>query len=236
MRSLTTPYYDISSEGLQSAKKLLNRMDYILDQDCLNENLRQFSQDIGWDHTYDLSKPGPHHEPARDRIHNDSIYEYLRAKNQFDIELYEWSKQKSLVVCPANTNASKTAAGTKHHNYQNYNIQNGTPLPTLSPTTYTAILKENSDTDLSSAKTLIKTNVTEVISRQNHTAMTTHELMIDIVKLILAIAIGVGIGTCILISISVQKKTPKLHRQQQDDTTEMASLMNDDSDDEEDQF
>lgn len=42
-----------------------------------------------------------HHEhpPTRDRLGNDTLYEYVKRRFRRDIELYEWSKERSIVVC-----------------------------------------------------------------------------------------------------------------------------------------
>ena len=44
--------------------------------------------------------PHPSHsEPPQERIPSD-VYEYLRAKNEWDIKLYEYSKTISVLKCP----------------------------------------------------------------------------------------------------------------------------------------
>jgi hypothetical protein len=42
------------------------------------------------------------HEPLRDRFGNDTLYEYVKRRFRRDIELYEWSKKRSIVVCNNN--------------------------------------------------------------------------------------------------------------------------------------
>jgi len=39
------------------------------------------------------------HPPTRDRFGNDTLYEYVKKRFRRDIELYEWSKERSIVVC-----------------------------------------------------------------------------------------------------------------------------------------
>lgn len=39
------------------------------------------------------------HAPTRDRLGNDTLYEYVKRRFRRDIELYEWSKERSIVVC-----------------------------------------------------------------------------------------------------------------------------------------
>ena len=36
---------------------------------------------------------------TRDRIANDTLFEYLQTRFRSDIELYEWSKTQSIVRC-----------------------------------------------------------------------------------------------------------------------------------------
>jgi hypothetical protein len=40
-----------------------------------------------------------HHAPLRDRFGNDTLYENVKTMFRRDIELYEWSKTHSIVVC-----------------------------------------------------------------------------------------------------------------------------------------
>ena len=39
------------------------------------------------------------HAPLRDRFGNDTLYEHVKRRFRRDIELYEWSKSRSIVVC-----------------------------------------------------------------------------------------------------------------------------------------
>lgn len=39
------------------------------------------------------------HGSIRDRFGNDTLYEFVKKRFQRDIELYEWSKKHSIVVC-----------------------------------------------------------------------------------------------------------------------------------------
>ena len=45
------------------------------------------------------SKLHREHTSARERIHNDTLYEFLLEKFRYDILLYEWGKNISLVDC-----------------------------------------------------------------------------------------------------------------------------------------
>ena len=44
-------------------------------------------------------------DPLRDRFGNDTLYEYVKRRFRRDIELYEWSKKRS-IVCVINSTAS----------------------------------------------------------------------------------------------------------------------------------
>ena len=90
---------DLTETGVAKAKALINRMTYVLDQACLNDNLLKLAEELGWNSTDLLKKDAKHHKTARERLGNDTLYEFLRKKNTNDIALYEWSKKKSLVVC-----------------------------------------------------------------------------------------------------------------------------------------
>jgi hypothetical protein len=43
------------------------------------------------------------HAPLKDRFGNDTLYEYVKRRFRRDIELYEWSKERSIVVCATNS-------------------------------------------------------------------------------------------------------------------------------------
>lgn len=90
---------DGKETGLHKAKELVGRMTYVLDQACLNENLLQLAKELGWNNTDLLGKGTVHHTTARERLGNDTLWEFLRERNANDIALYEWSKKRSLVVC-----------------------------------------------------------------------------------------------------------------------------------------
>jgi hypothetical protein len=53
------------------------------------------------DITSDSFESHLHHEhtSAQERIHNDTLYEFLLEKFRYDIALYEWSKNTSIVKC-----------------------------------------------------------------------------------------------------------------------------------------
>jgi len=92
-----------SSECLQGAKDLLNRITFILDQSCLNESVEAFGSALHLNFTKDGFESRLHHWHAnlsvRDRFGNDTLYEYVQTRFRRDIELYEWSKNRSIVLC-----------------------------------------------------------------------------------------------------------------------------------------
>lgn len=93
---------DHSDRGLVRAKKLCNRFTYILDQACLDANLKVLANRLGWDKPLaEEDTPGGHtvHRDARTRIHNDEVWRFLVKQNKNDIALYKWLKTKSLVRC-----------------------------------------------------------------------------------------------------------------------------------------
>ncbi len=56
---------------------------------------------LALDITRDSFESHLHHEhkSARERINNETLYEYLLEKFRYDIALYEWSKKLSVVKC-----------------------------------------------------------------------------------------------------------------------------------------
>jgi hypothetical protein len=90
---------DTTETGLAKAKELVGRMTYVLDQACLNENLLQLTKELGWNNTANLGGGTVRRPTARERLGNDTLWEFLLERNENDIALYEWSKNRSLVVC-----------------------------------------------------------------------------------------------------------------------------------------
>ena len=97
---------DTKREHLLTAKVLLRQFTFILDIACLDEGLSALSDVLGLPlhdrQLQDLRDLGKSHvrKPSSERIGYRDIYEYLLEKNKVDIELYQWSKKRSLVVCP----------------------------------------------------------------------------------------------------------------------------------------
>ncbi|KAI2500717.1 hypothetical protein MHU86_13745 [Fragilaria crotonensis] len=85
---------------LGSAKTYLQRFTFIIDMDCLDESLTVMSSILGFNNT---AKPGMRRPSARERIQNDTLYDYLLRRNAMDIALYQWAKERSLVKCVVNS-------------------------------------------------------------------------------------------------------------------------------------
>jgi hypothetical protein len=86
---------------LQLAQRLVQRFTYILDIACLDRGMALLAEELGFDLV--LRRGGErdyvHGMSNQERIGHDEIYEYLLKRNQLGIELYEWSKNLSLVRC-----------------------------------------------------------------------------------------------------------------------------------------
>ena len=96
-----------SNEFLHMGQDLMKRFTVVLDQDCFDDNLLELASVLNL--TYKPTHlPVKSEIPARDRFHNDTLYEYMLEKNTMDLRLYEWSKNLSLVQC---NNTAVTAGG-----------------------------------------------------------------------------------------------------------------------------
>ena len=87
---------------LESAKNLLRRFTFILDQTCLSESMAALGKELHLNITeVAFENPRQHkkHPSVRVRLNNDTLYEFLRLRFRRDIELYEWSKTQSIVQC-----------------------------------------------------------------------------------------------------------------------------------------
>ena len=89
---------------LEAAKQLLSRFTFVLDIRCLHEGITAMTNILG----IEQFSGRAHQKPARkgtslvsnsDRIRFKEVYNYLLDSNKLDIELYEWSKNISLVRC-----------------------------------------------------------------------------------------------------------------------------------------
>jgi len=90
---------ELTETHFEHGKAFLRNATVVLDIACLNEGLealaRLLQMELG-SQKHDHSKTYP---PPKERIGYEDVYEYLVAKNEWDIALYEYSKTISLVRC-----------------------------------------------------------------------------------------------------------------------------------------
>jgi hypothetical protein len=122
---------DTTEAGIAQAKRLVERMTYVLDQACLNENLLQLTKVLGWNNTADLGGGTVRRPSARERLGNDTLWEFLRERNANDIALYEWSKKRSLVVCDTLENVTALESNVHEAKSRVANIVGTEPFVTL---------------------------------------------------------------------------------------------------------
>jgi hypothetical protein len=88
---------------LEQAKQQLDRFTIVIDQTCETESIVAMSNLLHLNLTVEDTLNREHmimvHPPVRDRLGNDTLYEYLLAKFKLDIELYEYAKSKSILDC-----------------------------------------------------------------------------------------------------------------------------------------
>ena len=87
-----------------AAKALVERFTFVLDIACLDESLDALADVLGL--TLDFQKQNKEagkkrraEKSSRERIGHDDVYDFLVRRNHYDIELYKWSKTRSLVDC-----------------------------------------------------------------------------------------------------------------------------------------
>ena len=99
--------------ALESAQALVRRFTYVLDIACLDDSLEALAKKLDVNVSEELtamartrrlrkerrSAIGGHNKSKLKTILFPDIVEYVRARNARDIELYQWSKQLSLVKC-----------------------------------------------------------------------------------------------------------------------------------------
>ena len=90
--------YDVTNAQLGAARDLLQRFTLVLDQDCLDDSLRALGDLMGYQVGKLPTIKSYTIEQQRELLGVD-LYQYLLSKNQFDVELYQWSKSMSLVAC-----------------------------------------------------------------------------------------------------------------------------------------
>jgi len=90
----------IDEEIFEQSKSLLDQFTIVLDIACLNEGMDALADLLHIQLPPQGKKRKNHtHAAPRERIGYDDVYEYLLAKNQWGIALYEYSKTISLVRC-----------------------------------------------------------------------------------------------------------------------------------------
>mmetsp|Transcript_20080 Transcript_20080/g.31580 ORF Transcript_20080/g.31580 Transcript_20080/m.31580 type:complete len:239 (-) Transcript_20080:397-1113(-) len=96
---------DTTLACLEGAKALLRRFTFILDQECLNDSMVALGDALHLNITRETFENRHHHHKThsvllvRERLGNDTLYEFVRHRFRRDIELYEWSKTRSIVKC-----------------------------------------------------------------------------------------------------------------------------------------
>lgn len=99
---ILAPHKSCCSEAdLESAKEFLHRMTFIIDQDCLDESLMKVGEILNISDQIALRTTGhgKYVESIQDRIANETLWDFLSHKFRFDIALYEWSKEQSVLKC-----------------------------------------------------------------------------------------------------------------------------------------
>ena len=94
-----------SLECMESAKILLRRFTFVLDSACLNDGMIAVGKQLHLNITEEAFSSRKHHShplSLRERLGNDTLYDYLNHKFRRDIELYEYSKGLSIVQCDQN--------------------------------------------------------------------------------------------------------------------------------------
>jgi hypothetical protein len=88
---------------LEQAKRQLDQFTIIIDQTCETESIVAMSSLLHLNLTVEDTSSTKHlvqsHPPMRERLNNDTLYEYLQEKFKLDIELYEYAKSISVLDC-----------------------------------------------------------------------------------------------------------------------------------------
>lgn len=95
---------DTPRDRLREAQDLIRKFTFVLDIACLDEGMKALKAVLHLDDDSPLQtnrkKPKDHtHKPASDRIPYPDVYDFLVQRNRLDQELYEWSRNLSLVRC-----------------------------------------------------------------------------------------------------------------------------------------
>jgi hypothetical protein len=86
---------------VETAKSYLERFTFLIDMDCLDTSLTEMSSMLNLTMPVNMDKINKHASKisARERLNNDTLYEYLEERNAQDIKLYEWARDRTLVKC-----------------------------------------------------------------------------------------------------------------------------------------
>jgi hypothetical protein len=90
-----------SDDDTNSAKSLIKRFTFVIDQNCLDESLLAVESKLNMRRPDNSKAQFLHktHPSARERIGNETLWQFLNHKFRHDIDLYEWSKNISIVKC-----------------------------------------------------------------------------------------------------------------------------------------
>jgi hypothetical protein len=99
----------LDESHLEHGKSLMDRFTFVLDVACFDVGMDAMGNllQMGLPPLYKpskstiKSKSGTKSLSTKERIGYDDVYEYLEAKNEWDIKLYEYSKTISIVNCDA---------------------------------------------------------------------------------------------------------------------------------------
>merc|ERR1712224_1141697 len=92
----------INETHFEHGKALLDRFTVVLDIACLEEGMDALARMLGLELPAKDKRMNSHPKvgnTSQETIGYDDVYEYLLAKNRWDIALYEYSKTISLVQC-----------------------------------------------------------------------------------------------------------------------------------------
>jgi len=84
-------------ECLEAAQELVKRFTFVIDVACLDESMGILADRLGW--PAQEMRPHNSHPSAAERLGNATLHEWLIRRNQRDIELYEWAKERAVLKC-----------------------------------------------------------------------------------------------------------------------------------------
>ena len=95
---------DTSEACLESAKDLLRRFTFVLNQSCLNDSMEIMGEQLNltvnsFESIHHKKHPNVRPNDVRTRLGNDTLLEFLQDRFRRDIELYEWSKKLAVLQC-----------------------------------------------------------------------------------------------------------------------------------------